>query len=174
MEGENSLGAVQDETAPVNREEEITAAHFVSRYSPRKGSKLSVCRASSVPKGTRIGSLSLVLGDRSLFRLAPADVCELTIVARTSDLSYALQTSLDNCEIAFEPQEGRVSRLQLAVDKASQLSLQKCMFRIGLWATGRGRFALRRDETLFVPNLGTPWYNVSPELEVIPDVPPKP
>lgn len=147
------------------------AKRFALELTAREGSSLPICRNSVVPKGTKLGRISLVLGRREMLRLAGESDCEVTIVAEREDLTLPKQITLHGCHLAYDETALRVTRLELAVDEPTDIWFQKCLFRIGLWGTGRGDYALIADEELFVPVLGTLWGNVPGRPEIVPDIP---
>jgi len=143
---------------------------FALELKPRDGSRLSICRRSEVPKGTKLGQISLVLGHKEMLRLADDGECEVTIVEGRNNLSLPNKITLGTCYIAFSEDSLRVAKLQFAVDEPTDTSLQKCLFRIGLWGIGRSEYALMEDKELFVPVAGTRWANVPGRPEFIPSI----
>lgn len=148
-----------------------TVERFALKLKPQSGSKLSVCRSSEVPKSAKLGKIALIIGYNEMLRLADEADCEVKIMVNLEDLSLPNKIAFHKCHIAYAEESLRVTQLQLVVDQPFDITLEKCLFRIGLWASERGKYVLVDDSELFVPVLGTLWGNVPGRPEYIPNVP---
>ena len=167
------VGACADKSSPskATRPGYLPQTEFVENYSPDPGSKLRLCRSSVVPNGTSLGGISFVLGRNDLFSLAGDEECSVEIRSEPSDLSLRIKTRFANCHLAVESRSGIVTKLQFAVDFPSETELQKCFFRVGLWATGQTTHPLKHDEDLIIPLDETLFWGLSTMPQVIPNIP---
>ena len=159
----------QEQPSPTGQN--IPWDEFIEEYSPPPESKLRFCRDSKVPEGTRLGGIKHVLGRDELFGLGDDSECMFQIVSDPRDLSLSSQAQFEECYVAFRADDGIVLHLQFAVPNPTELALQKCNLRIGLWATGRSEYARIPGKELFIPLSETRWWGLPGMPDLIPNVP---
>jgi hypothetical protein len=149
----------------------IAGASFARDFRPLPATKWPICRSSTVPQGARLGYVMTILGRDDLFRLGDDAECRVEILEHPADLSLAFETRFADCTIAFDANDGVVDRLQFATDAYSPEQLQKCLFRLGLWADGHGDVIVLNDRELFIPVSQTHLSMIPRMPDVVPVIP---
>ena len=149
----------------------VSWGDLIDIYSFPIESKLRLCRDSQVPDGAQLSGIKHVLGRPELFGLGSDDECSLQIASTINDLTLFHRSNFEGCHVAFEAKGEVVQFVQFAPANSTEVELQKCYIRIGLWATGRGDFAEIPDEELFIPLAETRWWGLPGMPEFVPDIP---